>query len=175
MKRVFVARLVSLDCRAHPSCLQSVELKERLEIMVSVLMLPCCRRCGRRWLLMTCTCSFHTVNEYGIIHQTITLRDADENMLAYSGGPETKDRWVILLLLASSAIAQHETGSLTNMSLFSIVGFRDTLGPLHIADSVILISVGSFISCEDQQVQPRIDPSSFTVGVHPPSPFVPLN
>jgi len=37
------------------------------------------------------------VNEYGIIHQTITLRDADESKLAYSGGPETRDRYVSVL------------------------------------------------------------------------------
>ena len=32
------------------------------------------------------------VNEYGVIHQTATLREADEAMLIYSGGPETRDR-----------------------------------------------------------------------------------
>lgn len=32
------------------------------------------------------------VNEYGVIHQTITLRHADESVLMYSGGPETHDR-----------------------------------------------------------------------------------
>lgn len=37
------------------------------------------------------------VNEYGVVHQTITLREADETNLAYSGGPEIRDRYVIHL------------------------------------------------------------------------------
>jgi hypothetical protein len=33
------------------------------------------------------------VNEYGVVHQTITVREADEPKLSYSGGPETRDSW----------------------------------------------------------------------------------
>lgn len=36
---------------------------------------------------------FDKVNEYGVIHQTITLREAIEERLNYSGGPETRDSW----------------------------------------------------------------------------------
>jgi hypothetical protein len=45
--------------------------------------------------------SFPLVNEYGVIHQTITLREADESKLTYSGGPETRDRYAIVLLYFS--------------------------------------------------------------------------
>jgi cereblon len=33
------------------------------------------------------------VNEYGVIHQTITLRAVSEQHLWYTGGKETKDSW----------------------------------------------------------------------------------
>jgi len=33
------------------------------------------------------------VNEYGVIHQTITVRAIEEHSLQYSGGPETHDSW----------------------------------------------------------------------------------
>lgn len=33
------------------------------------------------------------VNEHGIVHQTITLRQIDENEVWYQGGPETQDSW----------------------------------------------------------------------------------
>ena len=32
------------------------------------------------------------VNEYGVIHQTMTLRTLDESFVALSGRPETRDR-----------------------------------------------------------------------------------
>ena len=44
------------------------------------------------------SCLAFVVNEYGIIHQTITLREADESHLAFSGGPETRDRYEIVII-----------------------------------------------------------------------------
>jgi len=33
------------------------------------------------------------VNEFGFVHQTITVREIDEDEVMYSGGPQTRDSW----------------------------------------------------------------------------------
>jgi cereblon len=61
----------------------------------------CCRMCFTRFSavsnLFTVGGADGTtgayVNEYGVIHQTITLKEVDESKLLYSGRPETRESW----------------------------------------------------------------------------------
>ena len=81
--------------------------------------------------------SFPQVNEYGVIHQTITLREADEWKLTYSGGPETRDRYVIVLLYFSMDYSVSYTHCAAGSPVIH--------GQLHIVDGVIPIWAGNLI------------------------------